>query len=118
MAEALDVAGKVTGNSVFEEAVSHARGRIMSGGDLAGALAESGLFPNYAIQVVGVGERTGMLTDSFSEIADSEEEDLQTMTDRFMTFLEPAIIVMMAAVVGFIVASVLLPILSMSKIGV
>jgi len=116
VADALDIAGRVSGNSVFDAAVSQARLRIMSGGELAGALAESGLFPGYAIQVVGVGERTGTLTDSFAEIAKAEEEDLQAATDRFLTFLEPAIIVVMAGVVGFIVASVLLPILRMSSI--
>jgi type II secretory pathway component PulF len=117
VADALEIAGKVSGNAVFEKAVSLARSRIVGGGDLAGALSEGGLFPTSAVQVVSVGERTGTLADSFGEIAKAEEEDLQTATDRFMTFLEPAIILAMAVVVGFIVASVLLPLLSMSTIG-
>ena len=117
VAEAIDVAAKVAGNTVFEKAVSQARSRVVSGGDLAGALGESGLFPTYAIQVIAVGERTGTLADSFAEIAKAEEENLQAATDRFLTFLEPARIVVMAAVVGFIVASILLPILSMSSMG-
>jgi type II secretory pathway component PulF len=117
VADALEVAGRVSGNQLFEKAVSAARSRIVSGGELAAALGENGFFPVYAIQIVGVGERTGTLAESFEEIAKNEEEELQTATERFLTFLEPAIIVAMAVVVGFIVAAVLLPILSMSTIG-
>lgn len=117
VADALEVAGRVSGNQLFEKAVSAARARIISGGELASALGENGFFPVYAIQIVGVGERTGTLAESFEEIAKSEEEELEAATGRFLTFLEPAIIVCMAVVVGFIVAAVLLPILSMSTIG-
>jgi len=117
VADALETAGRVSGNAAYERALADARGRIMSGGDLAGALDESGLFPGYALQIVAIGERTGALSDSFEEVANSEEEALETTTDRALTLLEPAIIVVMAVVVGFIVASVLLPILSLSNIA-
>jgi len=116
VADALEVAGKTSGNVLFERAVAQARNRIISGGELAPALQESGLFPGYAVQIVAIGEKTGTLTESFEEIAKSEEEDLETATARFLTFLEPVVIVLMAVVVGFIVASVLLPILQLSTI--
>lgn len=117
VADALETAGEVSGSAVYESAVSAAHGRIVSGGDLAGALGESGLFPGYALQIVAIGERTGTLADSFEEVANSEEEALETTTELALTLLEPAIIVIMAVVVGFIVASVLLPILSLSNIA-
>lgn len=117
VADALEIAGRVAGNSVFQAAVSQARSRIVSGGDLQGALAEGGMMPGYALQIIGVGERTGSLAESFEEIAKAEEEMLETSTAKFLTFLEPVIILTMALVVGFIVASVLLPILSLSGIG-
>lgn len=115
--DALETAGEVSGSAVYESAVSAARSRIVSGGDLAAALAGGGLFPGYALQIVAIGERTGALADSFEEVANSEEEALETTTERGLTLLEPAIIVIMAVVVGFIVASVLLPILSLSNIA-
>lgn len=117
VADAIDIAGKVSGNVIFEKAISQARSRVVSGGDLAGALGETRLLPTYAVQIVSVGERTGTLADSFTEISRSEEESLQVATDRFLTFLEPAIILLMAGVVGFILASIFLPLLSMSSIG-
>lgn len=117
VADALETAGGVSGSAVYESAVSAAHSRIVSGGDLAGALGESGLFPGYALQIVAIGERTGTLADSFEEVANSEEEALETTTELALTLLEPAIIVIMAVVVGFIVASVLLPILSLSNIA-
>jgi len=117
VADALEIAGRVSGNSIFEKSISQARSRIVAGGDLEGALSESKAFPGYALQIVGIGERTGTLAQSFEEIAKAEEEDLETLTGRLMTFLEPALIVVMAGVVGFIVASVLLPILSLSTMS-
>lgn len=117
VADALDVAAEVSGSMIYEEALAQARSRIVSGGDLSDALSESGLFPGYAVQIMAIGERTGTLHESFEEIAHAEEEDLEAATARFLTFLEPAIIVVMAVVVGLIVASVLLPILSMSTMA-
>ncbi len=116
VAEGLSIAAGVSRNHAYERAIADARNRIVSGGDLADALGESGLFPSYAVQIVGVGERTGALADSFEDIALSEEEALETAAERGLTLLEPAVILVMAAVVGFIVASVLLPILSLSNI--
>ncbi|MHC4713996.1 MAG: type II secretion system F family protein [Planctomycetota bacterium] len=116
VAEGLSIAAGVSRNYAYERAIADARSRIVSGGDLADALGESGLFPSYAVQIVGVGERTGALADSFEDIALSEEEALETAAERGLTLLEPAVILMMAVVVGFIVASVLLPILSLSNI--
>ncbi len=117
VADALDTAGRVSGNAAYQKAIFEVRRRIMSGGDLAAALGESGLFPGYVLQIVAIGERTGALADSFDEVANSEEEALETTTERALVLLEPAIIVIMAVVVGFIVASVLLPILSLSNIA-
>lgn len=118
VADGLEIAGRVSRNSAYEKAVTAARGRIISGSDLAASLAESGLFPGYAVQIVGIGERTGTLAESFEEIAISEEEALETAAERFLSLLEPGIIVVMAVVVGFIVASVLLPILSISAAAI
>lgn len=115
VSDALEIAGRVSRNIVYERAVTAARSRIVAGSDLAGAFKESGLFPGYGLQIIAIGERTGGLADSFEEIALSEEEALRTSAERFLALLEPAIILVMATVVGFIVASVLLPILSISS---
>lgn len=117
VADALETAGGVANNSVYEEAVAQARSSILGGGELAAALKESSLFPGYALQIVAIGEKTGSLAESFEDVALSEEESLETLLDRALTLLEPIIIVIMAVVVGFIVASVLLPILAMSNIA-
>jgi type IV pilus assembly protein PilC len=117
VADGLETAGRVSGNDAFERALDEARGRIVSGGDLAGALGESGVFPGYVLQIVSIGERTGGLAEAFEDVAVSEEEAFEVFVERALTLLEPAIIVVMAFVVGFIVASVLLPILSLSKVA-
>lgn len=116
VAEGLSIAAGVSRNWAYEKAIGEARNRVISGAGLADSLGESGLFPSYALQIVGVGERTGTLSDSFEDVALSEEEALETAAERGLTLLEPAVILVMAVVVGFIVASVLLPILSLSNI--
>jgi general secretion pathway protein F len=66
--------------------------------------------------MIGVGEETGRLDEMLNKLADSYEENVQTTIKRFVSLLEPLIILFMGAIVGFIVISMLLAIFSINEI--
>jgi len=66
--------------------------------------------------MIGVGEETGRLDEMLIKVAETYEENVQTSVKRFVALLEPLIIIIMGAVVGFIVVSILLAIFSINEI--
>ena len=65
------------------------------------------------VQLITVGEESGSLQESLKDIAESYEADISETTKMITTILEPAMILVVGAVVGFIVFAMLLPIFSM-----
>ncbi len=116
MADSLQVVAGVTGNAVMDQAVKKARERIIAGADIATPLRDSKVVGPAVAHMISVGERTGELEHMLLTIADSMEENTDATVQRISALIEPIIIVIMAVVVGFIMMSVLLPILQMSDI--
>jgi general secretion pathway protein F len=79
-------------------------------------LEETGIFPPLAVHMIGVGEETGKLDEMLLKVAETYEENVQTSMKRFVSLLEPLIILVMGGVVGFIVVSMLLAIFSINEI--
>jgi len=73
-------------------------------------------FPPLAVHMIGVGEETGRLDEMLTKVAESFEENVQNTVKRFVSLLEPLIILVMGAVVGFMVISMLLAIFSINEI--
>jgi type II secretory pathway component PulF len=88
--------------------------QALAGGESLGrCLAKSNLIPPMMVQLITVGEESGSLQESLKDIADSYEADINETTKMITTILEPALILAVGAVVGFIVFAMLLPIFSM-----
>jgi len=73
------------------------------------------VFPPLAIHMITVGEETGKLDEMLVKVAENYEVSLQIALKRFINLLEPMIILIMGAVVGFIVVSMLLAIFSINE---
>ncbi|MBI5101499.1 MAG: type II secretion system F family protein [Nitrospirae bacterium] len=95
--------------AVLEEGVSKGRG-------LSAPLRESGIFPGIVAQMVTVGEEAGRLEETFLLIAERFEVDTKNLIKRFISLFEPALILLMGLVVGFIVISMLVGIFSINEI--
>ncbi|HCY20017.1 MAG TPA: type II secretion system protein GspF, partial [Deltaproteobacteria bacterium] len=89
---------------------------IKRGRGIARPLKDMGRFPALSIHLITVGEETGKLDDMLIKLAEAYETDLRTSTKRFVSLLEPALILIMGAIVGFIVLSMLLAIFSINEI--
>ncbi len=113
----LEITERVVGNRVLADATGHIRTRIMEGTDIATPLKQTGAFPSVVGYMVAVGEQSGELEHMLDRIADAYDEEIDVVTERVTTILEPLMIVTLAVVVGFIVWAIVLPILQVGSIG-
>jgi type II secretory pathway component PulF len=111
--EALRVLRDTLGNEALARRVDEVAGRITQGQSIAEPLRSTGQFPALLTQVIALGEKTGKLDEMLLKTADVYEKETSAAIDRLMTILPAAMIVLLAGVVGFILAAVLLPILEM-----
>ncbi|MGH9277250.1 MAG: type II secretion system F family protein [Acidimicrobiales bacterium] len=100
--DAMAVATDTTANRVFKNALVTARERMLDGEGLAGPLESTGLFPGVARQMVRVGEETGTLDQQLETAAEFYEIELEYKLKRLTTLFEPAVILFVGLVVGFV----------------
>jgi type IV pilus assembly protein PilC len=100
--DAMQVTADATNNIVYQEALATAREAMLRGEGLAAPIAATGLFPAAARQMLRAGEDTGTLDDQLEGAAEYFERELDYKITRFTSLFEPAVIVMMGVVVGFV----------------
>ena len=115
MLTALEIVQSVIGNTVLAGAVKQARENVREGESIADPLRRSGLFPPAVVQMVAVGEKSGELEKMLLKVADSFDRTVDNRIAGLMSLLQPLIILAMAAVVGFVVVAIMLPIIDMSS---
>ena len=109
----LDTANRSLGNSVFQKGLRAVRPQMLSGEGFARPLARTGLFPKIVIQMVKVGEETGNLDANLEEAADHYAEEVDFRLKQMIAMMEPALVVAVGAMVGFIAISVIAPMYSL-----
>jgi type IV pilus assembly protein PilC len=109
----LDTANRSLGNSVFRRGLRAVRPQMLSGEGFARPLARTGLFPQIVIQMVKVGEETGNLDANLEEAADHYAEEVDFRLKQMIAMMEPALVVAVGAMVGFIAISVIAPMYSL-----
>jgi general secretion pathway protein F len=114
--KALEIVKHLLGNAVLVEVVEKARVAIREGGMIATQLAKSGQFPPMVTRMIAVGERAGQLESMLENVAEAYEAEVELKIGRLTTLMEPLLILTMGGVVGFIVFSILLPILDMNEL--
>lgn len=89
---------------------------VATGQQLAFAMRMTEQFPPLAVQMVGIGEEAGSLDAMLNRVADYYEEEVDNMVDTLTSLLEPFIIVVLGAMVGFLVVSMYLPIFQLGSV--
>ena len=102
MPRSMAVMAESANNSVYRTAIEHIRDEMMEGQGLATPLARTGLFPGAARQMLRVGEETGTLDTQLEVAAAYYGRELETKVDHATSLFEPAIIIAMGVVVGFV----------------
>jgi len=113
--KAMEIVEHLLGNAVLVKVVQDARVAIREGESIAAPLAKSGHFPPVVTRMVAVGERSGQLEGMLENVAISYENEVEVKINRLTSLMEPILILAMGGIVGFIVFSILMPILEMNE---
>lgn len=114
--DSMSIVAQVVGNRRIGKALEEARRKIAEGSDIASPLKSSGVFPATVTYMIAVGEESGKLEDLLRRVSEAYDEEIEVAAQKMTAALEPLLIVAMAVFVGFIVFSVLMPIMQMAKI--
>jgi len=111
--EALSVVRDTLGNELLGREIDAVAEEVKRGESLAGPLGSSGYFPPLLVQIVSIGEQTGKLDELLLNAADTFDDEADAAINRFMAIFPAIMILLLALVVGFIIAATLLPIVVM-----
>ncbi|MBA4387566.1 MAG: type II secretion system protein [Verrucomicrobia bacterium] len=112
--QALGIVEQIVGNAVIAKELRNARDRVTDGTTISGPLAAGKVFPRIMTDMLAIGEQTGDMPGSLTHIARRYENELTRNIKIFTTALEPMLIVLVAAGVGFVALSVLMAVLNMT----
>jgi len=112
--KAIEVTSEVVGDAVYEEVLKNVSEAVKSGTTLSGALAGHKEIPGILIQMVRVGEESGELGSILKTLARFYEREVVNAVDTLVSLIEPVMIVLLGLGVGFLLASVLIPIYNIS----
>lgn len=113
--EALQIGEAVMGNQVYGKTLEEVRTNVREGASLAKPLRDSGVFPPLVTRMIAVGEQTGEMEEMLVKVADIYDQQVDSMVSTLTSLLEPVMIVIIGAIMGFIVFAVLLPIFSLTS---
>ncbi len=113
--QSLDIVRDVVGNKVIAEVVKNVHNSVEEGEPIAKELKKSGEFPLDMVQMVSVGEETGKLAPMLDKIAGFYDNAVGYSLKKLIALIEPAFIIVLGILVGFIMASMLLPMFDMIK---
>jgi general secretion pathway protein F len=114
--QSLQIVRETVSNEIISRSIGEVHTGVKQGGSISKTLQNQGIFPPLAIHMMTVGEETGKLDEMLMRVAETYEANLQTALKRFISLLEPMLILFMGLVIGFIVVSMLLAIFSINEI--
>ena len=115
--KAMEVTVPIVGNRVIRRQLERLPEALRQGGSLSNSLESLPISTPFLVNTVAVGEESGKVGEGLTEVAAYYERDAERLLQTMATLLEPALIVVVGLVVGFIVIAVLLPIFEMSSLG-
>jgi len=116
LGNALEIASRSTGNRHIGKELEIVATRVREGQGFASTLLERQTVPDVAIKMIEVGESTGSLTEMLNSLADFYDEEIDTEVARFVTIIEPAMLVFMGVVIAGIVLALYLPLFNLTSV--
>jgi general secretion pathway protein F len=116
LVQSLRIGKSMLGNTVMANAVDEVAQGVKRGEGLAGPLRRTGAFPSLAAHLLQVGEETGRLDSMFTRMADIYDAETRTTVRRATALFEPIVILTMGSIVGTMVLSMMLAIVSMNDV--
>jgi type IV pilus assembly protein PilC len=116
LVNAIEIGVRSMSNRYLAEQLDGVRRRVQEGQSFATALLEDGSFPDVAVKMVEVGEQTGALQEMLNSLADFYDEDIDTEMSRFITLVEPVLLVIMGVVIAVVVLALYMPLFELSSV--
>ncbi|HEX5475637.1 MAG TPA: type II secretion system F family protein [Vicinamibacterales bacterium] len=115
LVNALDVSARSLSNHYMASELTSAAQQVREGRALAAAMQDSGAFADVAIKMVEVGESTGALQEMLNSLADFYDEEIDTNLGRFVTLVEPILLVIMGVIIAGLLLALYLPLFNLSS---
>jgi type IV pilus assembly protein PilC len=116
LVNALDIAAKSVGNQFMAKQLDIVSARVREGESFAAALDARKAFPEVAVKMAEVGESTGALQDMLNTVADFYDEEISTTMERFITLVEPVLLVVMGIVIAGLLLALYMPLFQLSSV--
>ena len=116
LVNSLETTAKSVGNRYVAEQLDLVRARVSEGEAFAAALDARGIFPEVAVKMAEVGESTGALQEMLNTVADFYDEEIATNMERFITLVEPVLLVIMGIVIAALLMALYMPLLQLSSV--
>lgn len=116
LVNALQIASRSTGNRHLGKEMELVTERVREGQGFAATLLERRVVPDVAIKMIEVGESTGALQEMLNSLADFYDEEIETEVSRFVTLIEPALLIIMGIVIAGIVLALYLPLFQLTSV--
>ncbi|MBM63798.1 MAG: hypothetical protein CL484_12700 [Acidobacteria bacterium] len=116
LVDAIEVSSQAIGNRYYARELLLVGQRVKEGQAFSGALLERRIVPSVAVKMVEVGESTGALQEMLSSVADFYDEEIETRLGRFITLIEPALLVIMGLIIATLLIALYLPLLQLGSV--
>jgi len=116
LVNALEIAAKSVGNQYMASQLDIVNTRVREGQSFAAALEARHIFPEVAVKMAEVGESTGALQEMLNTVADFYDEEIATTMERFVTLVEPALLVIMGVVIAGLLLALYMPLFQLSSV--
>ena len=113
---AVDVTARAVGNRHMAAELEAVGRRVREGESVAAAMSVRPVFPDVAVKMVEVGESTGALQEMLGSLADFYDEEIDTSLSRFVTLIEPILLVIMGLIIAILLLSLYLPVFQLSSV--
>src|SRR5436190_1810446 len=116
LVNALDIAAKSVSNRYMAKHLEVVSQRVREGESFAAALDARKAFPDVAVKMAEVGESTGALQDMLNTVADFYDEEISTTMERFVTLIEPTLLVVMGIIIASLLLAMYMPLFQLSSV--
>ncbi|MGE3510179.1 MAG: type II secretion system F family protein [Vicinamibacterales bacterium] len=116
LVHALDIAAQSIGNQFIARELQVVAARVREGASLSASLEARRVFPEVAVKMAEVGESTGALQEMLATVADFFDEEIETKMERFVTLVEPVLLVMMGIVIAALLLALYMPLFQLPTV--
>jgi type IV pilus assembly protein PilC len=116
LVNALDISVRAVGNRFVAQELEVVGARVREGASFSSALDARGLFPDVAVKMAEVGESTGALQEMLNTVADFFDEEIETNLQRFVTLVEPLLLVIMGIFIATLLLALYMPLFQLTSV--